>query len=188
MCITVGCQHLDDAVADFDNGNIEGTAAEVIYHNLLLFFVVKTVSQRCCGRLVDDTFYFQTCNLTCILGCLTLCIVEVCGNGNNGLRYLFTQVAFRICFQFLKNHCGNLLRRIFLTVNGTSVVRTHISLDGRDGLFCIGDCLTLCRFTDQSFAGLGKCYNRGCCSCAFCVCDDGGFTPFHNCYAAVCCS
>ena len=110
MGIAVGCQNLDYAVTDLDDGHIKGTAAQVVYHDLLLFLIVKAVSRCCCRRLVDDTLYIQTCDLTCILGCLTLRVIEVCGYGDNSLRNLLAQIALGIGFQLLQDHCGNLLR------------------------------------------------------------------------------
>ena len=35
----------------------------------------------------DDTLYIQTSDLTGILGCLTLCIVEICRNSDNCFAY-----------------------------------------------------------------------------------------------------
>ena len=188
VCITVGSQYFDDTVTDLDDRYIKGTATKVVYHDLLFFFIVQTISKCCCGRLVDDTLYIQACDLTCILGSLTLGIIEVCGNCDNCLGNLLTQIALGICFQLLQDHCGDLLRRVFFAVNGTAAIGTHISLNGRNGLLCVGNCLTLCRLTDQSLTGLGKCYNRGCSSCAFCISDNGGLTTFHNSYTAVGCT
>ena len=188
MGVAVGGKNFDDTVTDLDDGYIEGTAAEVVYHDLLLFFVVKAVCKCCSGRLVDDTLYFQTCDLTCVLGCLTLCVVKVCGNRDNSLRYLLAEVTLSVCLQLLKNHCGDLLRRVLFVVNGAAVVGTHISLDGSDGLLSVGNCLTLCGLAYESLSCLGKCNDGRSGSCAFCICDNGGLTTFHNCYAAVCCT
>ena len=98
MCITVRRKNFNNAVTDLDDGNIECTAAEVIYHDLLLFLVVKAISKGCRCRLVDDTLYIKTGDLTCILCCLTLGIVEVSRNCDNSFCYLLTEVAFSICF------------------------------------------------------------------------------------------
>ena len=92
----MSCKNFDNTVADFNNGNVECTAAEVVYHDLLFTFIIKAVSQS--GWLVDDTFNIKTCNLTGILGCLSLSIVEVCRNCNNRFCDFFTQIAFCICF------------------------------------------------------------------------------------------
>ena len=188
MGIAVGCQYFDDTVTDLDDGYVEGTAAQVVNHDLLLFLIVKAIGKCCRGRLVDDTLYFQACDLTGILGCLTLCIIEVCGNGDDCFRYLLTQIALCISLQFLKDHGRDLLRGILLAVNGTAIVSTHVSLDGGDGLLSVGHCLTLCRLTNQSLTRLGKSHDGRCRSCAFCVCDNGGLTTFHNSYAAIRCT
>ena len=34
----------------------------------------KAIGKSCCRRLVDDTLYIKSCNLTGILCCLSLCI------------------------------------------------------------------------------------------------------------------
>ena len=72
MGVTGGGQNLNDAVADLQNGYIEGAAAQVVDHDLLVLFLIDAVSQSGCGGLVDDTLDIQTGNLTGILGGLTL--------------------------------------------------------------------------------------------------------------------
>ena len=187
--VVTGCgQNLDNTVTDLNDGNIEGTAAQVVYHDLLLMLVVQTIGQSCCCRLVDDTFYIQTGNLTGILCSLTLSIVEVGRNCDNSLCYFLAQISLCIAFQFLQDHSRNLLRRIFLVVDSYTVVRTHMSLDGRDSLVSVGYGLTFCRLTNQTLACLCESYNRRCGSCSLCVCDNGGLSTFHYCYAAVCCT
>ena len=44
VVIAVGGKDLDDAVTNLDNGNIKGTAAQVIDHDLLLGAIIKAVS------------------------------------------------------------------------------------------------------------------------------------------------
>ena len=110
MGIAVGGKHFDHTVADLNDGHIKGTATQVIYHDLLFFFVIQTISQSCCRRLVDDTFYIQTGDLACVLGSLTLRIVEIGRYRNDRFRYTLSQIALSICFQLLQDHCGDLLR------------------------------------------------------------------------------
>ncbi len=60
-------------VGDFDDRDVESTPAEVVDRDLpvaLLFF--KAVSQRRCGRLIDDAFDVKACNPAGILGGLAL--------------------------------------------------------------------------------------------------------------------
>ena len=65
-----------------------------------------------------------------IFGSLTLSIVEVSRNCDNCLCYFLTKICLCILFQFLKDHCGDLLWRIFLIVDRYTVICTHLSLDG----------------------------------------------------------
>ena len=95
--IAVGCKHLEHAVADFQNGNVEGTAAKVVNHYLLAaLLLVKPVGKRRRSRLVDNTQHVKSRNFARVLGCLTLTVVEVCGAGDNRVRNLCAEVAFRV--------------------------------------------------------------------------------------------
>ena len=60
---------------------------------------------------------------------LLLGIGEVCRYGDNCFCYFFSKVAFCIVFKLCKNHCGNVLRSIILTVYSYFVIFTHMSLD-----------------------------------------------------------
>ena len=188
MRIAVGSLNLNDTVSNFNNGHIKGTAAQVVYHDILLFFIVQTICQCSCGRLVDNTFYFQTCNFTCILGGLALCVIKICGNGNHSLIYLFSQIALRICLQLLQNHSGDLLGRILFPINVASIVRAHISLNRSYCFLRIGHCLTLCRFSHKPLTCLSESHHRRRCPCSLSICDYGGFTPLHNSHTAICCT
>ena len=83
MSKIIGSQNFSNAIAHLDDGNIERTTAQVVNHDLLVGFLINAVSQRSCCRLVDDTLYVQTSNGTGVLGCLTLAVVEVSGNGDD---------------------------------------------------------------------------------------------------------
>ena len=185
MGVAVGRKHFDDAVADVDDGHVEGAAAEVVDHNLLLFVVIKAVSECSRRRLVDDTLYLKARNLTCVLGCLTLCVVEVRRNRDDSLADLLTEIALRIRLQLLQNHCGNLLRRVALAVNGHLVIRAHVTLDRSNRAVRIRDSLTLCRLADQALAVLRKCNDGRCGSCALAVRNDDGLSALHHRNAAV---
>ena len=71
--VTVGGFHLEHAVAEFQDGDIEGAAAEVIDgHFGIALLLVQAVSQSGCCRFVDDTAHFQAGDLASFLGGLTL--------------------------------------------------------------------------------------------------------------------
>ena len=104
--VTGGRENLLHAVAHLDDGNVEGAAAEVIYHDLLVVFFVYAVGQRGCGRLVDDPLDVQTGDLACVLGRLTLCVGEISRNGDDRLRDGLAEISLRVSLELLQDHCG----------------------------------------------------------------------------------
>ena len=188
MRVAVGREHFDDALADVDDRDIEGAAAEVIDHNLLLFVVVEAVSERCRRRLVDDTLDFKARNLACVLGCLTLRVVKVCRNRDDRFADLLAEVALRVCLQLLQNHRRNLLRRVALAVDRHLVVRAHVALNRSNRAVRVRDCLALRRLADQTLAGLCECDHRRCGSRALAVRDYDRLAALHDCHTAVRCT
>ena len=185
MVVACGSQNFYDAVADFQNGYIERTAAQIVYHDLLFAFLINAVCQCSSGRLVDDTLYVQTSDLASILGCLTLCVGEVSRYGDNCVGYRRTDICFCISLQLLQDHCGNFLWGVLLAVDGYAVVRTHVTLDGNDGALCVGNSLVLCCLANNALALLVECDNRRCGSCTLAVRDDNGFAALHNCNTGI---
>ena len=97
--IPVGRFHFYNRITNFQDGDIKRTATEVVYRNNLVVFLVEPVRQRCSRRLVDDALDVEARDLTRILGCLTLSIVEVCRNRNDGFGYFRTEVTLRFALQ-----------------------------------------------------------------------------------------
>ena len=105
MSITIGRLNLEYAVAQLEDGDVERTATEVEYCDLLFFLsLVKTVCESSGCRLVYDTAYFQTCDLTGVLGGLTLRVIEICGDCDDSLGYGLTKIVFGSFLHFLENH------------------------------------------------------------------------------------
>jgi len=69
----------------FQDRDIEGTAAEIIDGNDRVFCAVQTVGQGGGRRLIDDSKNLKAGNLTSILGCLPLRIIEIRRNGDDGM-------------------------------------------------------------------------------------------------------
>ena len=180
MGITGGSQHLDDAVADVQNGHIKGTAAQVVNHDLLLAFLVQAIGQSSGSRLVDNPLHVQTGDLTGILGGLPLRVGEVSGDGDDRLGNGLAQISLGVGLQLLKNHGADLLGGVVLTVNGNVIILAHVTLDGRNGPVGVGDGLTLCHLTDHTLAGLGECHHGRGGAVAFGVGDDDGFAAFQH--------
>ena len=183
--ITVGGQDLGHAVAHLNDGDIERAAAQIVDHDLLVFLFINAVCQRSGSGLVDDTLDVQARNGAGILGCLTLAVVEVCRNRDNGLGNRLAQVSLSIGFQLLQDHSADLLGSVLLAVQGHLVVGAHITLDGSNGVLRVGDGLTLCDLADQTVAGLGKADHRRGGACTLRVCDDNGLAALHDSHAAV---
>ena len=71
--IAVGSLYLEDAVTQFEHADIVRTATAVEDDNLhILVRLIQTICQGSGCRLVDNTAYIETGNLTGFLGSLTL--------------------------------------------------------------------------------------------------------------------
>ena len=185
MGVAVGGQHFKHAVADFQDADIEGAAAQVVHQDLVAVFLVQAVGQGRGGGLVDDAQHFQARDAAGVLGGLALGVGEVGGHGDNRLGHGFAQVGFGVSLELLQDHGADFLGVVILAVDGHFVGSTHLALDGRDGAVGVGDGLTLCDLAHQAFAVLGKGDDRGSGAAAFGIRDHDGFAAFHDGHAAV---
>ncbi|EMS95236.1 putative NAD-specific glutamate dehydrogenase [Agrobacterium tumefaciens str. Cherry 2E-2-2] len=207
--IAIGGLHFEDAVADFQNGNIEGAAAKVVNGNRLAVLLVETVSKRCRSRLVDDTQDVQTGDTAGILGCLTLGVVEVGRNGDDGLLDLFAEIGFSRFLHLLKDHRGNLRRGIGLVLrlhpcvaivtlddfkgdqslvlfdSRVFITAADEALNRKQGVGRVGDSLALGRLTDKAFAIVGKCHHGRRGACTFRVFNYFRVLAVHHCDAGI---
>ncbi len=186
MGIAVGGQNFGDAVAHLDDGDIEGAAAQVVDHDLLVGFLIDAVSQGCSSGLVDDTLDVQACDGACVLGGLTLAVVEVSGDGDDRLGDLLAQVSLGIRLQLGQDHRADFLRGVILAAGVDLLGSAHLALDGRNGVFGVGDGLALCHLAHQTLTGLGEADagRRG--AGALRVCDNDRLAAFHDGDAAIC--
>ena len=185
VVVAAGGQNFDNAFTDVDNGNIEGTAAQVVYHDGLLRLVVQTIGQRSRGGLVDDTLDIQTRDTAGVLGGLTLSVIEVSGNGDNSIGDGFSQISFSISLQLLKNHGADFLRRIGFSIDGNTMIGTHGTFDGTNGFVGIGNSLTFGQVAYQTLTGFAEGYDGRSGTAAFRVGDDYRLSAFHDGHAGV---
>ena len=176
--VAVGRLDFENAVADFQHGNIERAAAQVVDGDLLVLLLVQPVSQGGGGRLVDDAQHFQAGNAPGIFGGLALGVVEIGRHGNDRLGDLLAQPHLRIGLQLAQNHRRDFRRAELLGFavhfdfhvsiavrTGNDLVRhplpllfhfgelaAHEPLDGINGVPGIGDRLSLGRIPDQPLA------------------------------------
>ena len=212
MSITIGAFNLKDAVTQFKERYIKGTATQVIDGDTLIFFLIKAIGQGCSRRLVDDTQYVKPRNATRVPRCLALSIVKVRRNGNHGLHDTLAQVSFGIGLKFLQDHCRNFWRAVCfpldlypgVTVGGSYnlirhqtlitiylrvfILSSHKAFDGVDRIFRVSDGLAFGNLTDETLTALVDSHNRGCCACSFRIRYNDGLAGFHNGNTRVCCS
>jgi len=102
---------LEDTLLDGEKGDIEGSTTEIEDENvtLTLDLLVETVSDSSGGRLVDDTEDVEASNQTGILGSLTLGIVEVCWDGDDGVVDGSTEVCLSSLTHLDQDHGRDLL-------------------------------------------------------------------------------
>ncbi|MNC42390.1 NAD-specific glutamate dehydrogenase [compost metagenome] len=171
---------MESAVAQFQNGHVEGTAAQVINQDGFVAVLFQAVCQSGSCRLVDDPQHFQACDLAGILGGLALAVIEISRNSNNGLSNGLAQICFRVGLQLLENHSRNFLRGIVVVVNLFLMVGAHMALDGDDGALRVGDGLALGGFANDTLAVLLEAYNGGSGARPFRIGDNYRFAAFHN--------
>jgi len=149
-------QHLLHAVAHLDDGHVEGAAAQVVHHDLLVGFLIDAVGQGRGGGLVDDALDLHARDFARVLGGLPLCVGEIRGDGDNRLHHLVAQVRLGVLLKLGQNHRGNFLRGVILAVHRHFVSGAHFALDGRDGAIRVGNRLLLGHPADDALAVLLK--------------------------------
>jgi hypothetical protein len=114
--VTVGGLDLKDTSGDFEDGDIESTTTEIVNSDDLTVGLVKTESKSGSGGLVDNSLDLKVGNLASVLGCLSLGIVEISRNGDDGLLALGAEISLS-GFLHLHEHKGtNLLRGVLVAL------------------------------------------------------------------------
>ena len=80
------------------------------------FLLIEAVGERGCRRLVDDAQHLEAGDAAGVLGRLTLGVVEVGGDGDDGLRDLLAELGFGGFLHLLQDEGRDLLRGILLAV------------------------------------------------------------------------
>jgi len=92
--IAVGGFDFKNTFADFQNGYIEGAATQVENRNFFFLFFVEAVRQRSRSGFVDDTQHIQSGDFAGVFRGLTLAVVEIGRNRNDGIGDGFSEVIF----------------------------------------------------------------------------------------------
>lgn len=187
--VTVGGLDLEDTALDLKDGDIESTTAKIVNSNHAVALLLKTVSEGSSSRLVDNTEDVQTRNLTGVLGGLSLLVVEVCWNSDDGVLHGLASESLGSLLHLSENETADLRWRVFLTLclepriavgvlNDLVWDLLDVTLDlsvgelasdktlcGEEGVLGVDDCLALCGDTNQTLALLGETDDGWSCPC-----------------------
>src|SRR5690606_30237785 len=202
--VAVGRRDLEHAGADFEHGDVERTAAQVVDRDRSGRLLVEAVGERGGGRLVDDAQHLQAGDLAGVLGGLPLGVVEIGRNGDDGLLDLLAEIALGRFLHLLKDHRGDLRRRIGFALGfdpGVAVAVLHDlvgneflvlldhrvvvapadqTLDREEGVLRVGDRLSLGRLADEALVRIGKSHDRRRGAGAFRVLDHPAILAVHH--------
>ena len=205
--VAIGGFDFDHALADFEDGDVERAAAEIVHGDGFILLLVETVGQRGGGRFVDDAHDFQAGDLAGILGGLALRVVEVSRDGDDRLGNLLAEIRFGGFLELGEDHGGDFGRRILLAADldaGVAVVAAdhfirhhlhffvdfvvapaHEALDGEDGVLRIGNGLAFGHLADEPLPTFGEGHNRRCGAGSFLIGDDRGLAGFYHGHAGI---
>ena len=183
MGVAVGGLDLEDAVAEFEDRDVEGAAAEVVHGDLLIVFLVEAIRQSRRRGLVDNPLDVEAGNPPGILRGLALGVIEIGWNGDDRLGHLLVQVRLSIRLELLQDHRGDLGRRIRVAIReldpdpvclailfdgvrdellaaldlNVIPAPAHEALDRVNGVFRVGDGLALGKLPYKPLSSLGEC-------------------------------
>ena len=204
--VAVGRLDLEDALAQLQDRDVEGAAAQVVDGDLLVVLLVQAVGQGRGGGFVDDPLDVQAGDAAGVLGGLALGVVEVGRDGDDRLGDLLAQIRLRVRLELLQDHGADLGRRVALAVGqddadavaarvaldlvgdellGVRHLRVvepaaHEALDRVDGVGGVGDGLALGQLADEPLAALGEGDDRRDRPTALSGRDDGRLAAFHH--------
>src|SRR5579864_8732540 len=109
--VAVGRKHLIDVAFaggdEFEHGNVEGAAAEIVNGHVAALFFMQAVSQGRRRWLVDQPQNLESREFARVLGGLALRVVEVSGHGDDRTTHALAKMSFRPVFQLAQNKSGN---------------------------------------------------------------------------------
>ncbi len=126
--VAVGADDVDHVLADLEDRDVEGAAAEVVDRDQLVLLLVEAVGERRRGGLVDDALHIETGDAPGVLGGLALRVVEVCRDGDDRLGHGLTEIVLGRLLELAEHVRGHLGRRHLLAadVEGhAAVVASH---------------------------------------------------------------
>ena len=165
MSVTGSTLDFEDTLLNGQQGNIKGPSAQIEdeHVSLTLSLLVETVGNGCCGRLVDDTENVEASNETGIFSGLTLRIVEVCWDSDDGVVHGSTQVRFSGLPHLRQDHRGDLLwcERLDFALELHIDNRLGSLLDNLEGeMLHVGLDLRVCELSADETLCIENCVDR----------------------------
>ena len=114
VSITVGGLDFEDTLLDLQAGDIESTTTQIVNSDNAVGLLLHTVGEGSSGGLVNDTEDVQTSDLTSILGGLTLRVVEVGRDSNDGVLNRLAEVGLGSLLHLVQDETTNLRGRVLL--------------------------------------------------------------------------
>ena len=117
MCVAVGGEHLEHAVLDLEDRDVERPSAKVVHRDDAAVAPVETVGQRRRRRLVHDAKHLEPGETTGVARRGSLRVVEVGRHRDDGAIHLevelalFPEMVLRALLQLAQDERGNLRRR-----------------------------------------------------------------------------
>src|SRR6267143_1861113 len=150
LCVAARRQDLVDSSGEIHQCNIVGPASEIEDHDFnLLVRLVQIVCKACRVWFVDYSVHFEAGDLTRVLRCLALVIVEVRRNGDDRLLYWSSEKCLSVPLDLLEYERGYLLRSVIFPVDAYLVVPCHLLLDFLNRSLGVGGGLSLRRLSNN---------------------------------------
>jgi len=114
VSVTSGGLDGEDTALDVKEGDIESSSTKIVDEDVALLVGLagtETVGDSGGGRLVDDTENVEASNGTSVLGGLPLVVVEVGGDGDDGLLDLLAELGLGDLLHLDEDHGGHFLGR-----------------------------------------------------------------------------
>jgi hypothetical protein len=180
MGITVGRLDLEHTALNLQNGDIESSTSKVVHGNDVVGRLVKTVGKSSSSGLIDNTEDIETGDLSSVLGGLTLGVVEVGRDSDNGILDVLAHVGFSGFLHLSENEASDLRWRILLALGlkpciavgvlddlvrhllditldlGVGELASDETLCGEECVLWVDNCLPLGSDTDEALALLGE--------------------------------
>ncbi len=115
--VAVDAEDFEDAVADIEDGDVEGSAAEVEDADFFVLLFIQAISERRGGGLGENAEDFQPGDFTGVLGGLALGVVEIGRDGDDRFGDFLAQIILGGLFEIAEDHGADRFGGVFLAAD-----------------------------------------------------------------------